>query len=123
MVHISGMQGYDFLAKPPGLVAGGIANETHQALSNVAAVMKAARNATMDDIVECQVLLADIKEFDAFNKVYGTFFPGPVKPARMASQGVLAGTGAVEIKCLGDVSQKAVPAAPRASSPRLPTAT
>ena len=55
VVHISGMQGFDFTAKPPGLVPGGIVNETRQTMQNIAAVMKAARNATMDDILECQV--------------------------------------------------------------------
>lgn len=125
IVHISGMQGYDFMAKPPALVKGGIVNETQQAMSNIQAVMKAARNATMDDVLECMVLLTDIGDFDAFNKVYATFFPGPVKPARVASQGVLVGPAAVEIKCTGDVSQYAVQAAvapPRAPWLRLPTA-
>ena len=104
IVHISGMQGFNFSAPKPARVTGGITPETKMTMSNIQTVMKAARNATMDDILECTVVLSDLKNFDAMNKVYATFF-GKVPPSRIAYQATLFGGAAVEIKCMGDVSQ------------------
>ena len=39
-------QGFDFTAKPPARVGGGITNETKQTMANIAEGMKAARGAT-----------------------------------------------------------------------------
>ena len=97
-------QGFDFTAKPPARVGGGITNETKQTMANIAEVMKAARGATMDDILECTVILSDIKDFDAMNNVYKLSY-GAVPPARVAYSAALMGGAAVEIKCSGDVSQ------------------
>ena len=74
-------------------------------MDNFAEIMAAARNATMSDIVECTVLLADLKDFDAFNKVYAAAFTDGVYPTRIASEGTLFGGAAVEVKCMADVSQ------------------
>ena len=98
------MQGFNFSAPKPARVTGGITPETKMTMSNIQTVMKAARNATMDDILECTVVLSDLKNFDAMNKVYATFF-GKVPPSRIAYQATLFGGAAVEIKCMGDVSQ------------------
>lgn len=71
-----------------------------------AQVMKAAKGATMDDIMECLVILADLKDFDAFNGEYKKAFPAPMAPpSRVAYEAKLIGTAAVEIKCIGDVSK------------------
>jgi len=61
------------------------------------------RSSTMDDLLECTVILNDLSDFAAMNKVYSTFFKPP-QPARVAFQGVLAGGAAVEIKCTGEVA-------------------
>ena len=68
-LKISGNQGFDFLAKPPGLVPGGITNQTKYAMSDIASIVKAA-NATMDDITSCTVWLSDIADFSKMNDVY-----------------------------------------------------
>jgi 2-iminobutanoate/2-iminopropanoate deaminase len=94
-IYLSGMLGTD----ADGIVAGGTAAETRQALSNVRAALEKS-GATMDDVVKCTVFLADIQEWAAMNEVYATFFPKN-KPARSAV-GVngLARGGRVEIECL-----------------------
>ena len=53
----------------------------------------------MQDVLKCTVHLADINEFDRYNKVYSTYFPG-VKPARTTVQSVLAEGLKVEIDCI-----------------------
>ena len=105
-IHLSGMQGFDFKASPPGLVGGGVYNQTQQTMANIAEVMNAARGASMSDLLACDVLLADIKkDFKEMNKAYEAAFTDGVYPARVAYQSTLAGGAAVEIKCTGDVSQ------------------
>lgn len=84
-LHISGMQGVDFLSTPVALVPGGIANQTKQTLSNIATVAKAA-GASMDDLLACTVLLADMADFKAMNAVYATFFTDGVPPSRVTFQ-------------------------------------
>ena len=78
-------------------------------MNNIKAIMKAAQNSTMDDLLECVVILADLKDFDAFNKLYATFFSSPhdLLPTRVAFQGTLFGGAAVEIKCTGEVASPA----------------
>ena len=100
-LKISGNQGFDFKAKPPGLVPGGISNQTKYTMMNIAAIAEAA-NATMDDITSCTVWLTNIADFEAMNDVYKTFFSKPY-PTRAAAGGYdLAGHGAlVEISCEG----------------------
>ena len=99
LLHVSGMQGFDMTASPPVLVAGGIANQTMQTLKNIEAVTKEA-GGSLDNIVECTVMLANASDFPAMNTVYSTFF-GAVKPTRAAAAMGVLGDGLVEIKCSG----------------------
>ena len=98
-LKISGNQGFDFNANPPGLVPGGISNQTLYALNNIREITRAAK-ASMDDITSCTVWLANIQDFEDMNSVYKTFFSQPY-PTRAAAGGyALAGKGAlVEISC------------------------
>jgi len=64
------------------LVEGGIENETHQIFSNMTSIL-AIKQATLEDIVKCTVMIADIAEWPTFNVIYSSYFPGP-KPARSA---------------------------------------
>jgi len=61
-------------------VAGGIAEQTKQVLTNLAAVLEAAGSG-LDRVVKTTVFLADMKEFPGMNEVYATFFSAP-PPAR-----------------------------------------
>ena len=64
------------------LVAGGIAEQTHQVLKNLRAVLKAA-GSDLDRAVKTTVFLKDMNDFGAMNDVYGRpeYF-GAMPPAR-----------------------------------------
>ena len=59
-----------------------VADQTEQALDNVAAVLEAA-GSSMADILKVTVYLDDIDDFDAMNDTYATFFDDE-PPARSA---------------------------------------
>ena len=99
ILFLSGAIGTDSTGR---VVAGGIGPETRQTLENIKATL--ARNGlTMENIVKCTAMLADIKEWPALNEVYRTYFPGP-KPARSAFAGTGLALGArVEIECIAAI--------------------
>jgi 2-iminobutanoate/2-iminopropanoate deaminase len=99
-INVSGELGID---PATGKLAGDdIQSQTRQSLTNIRNILAAA-GATMDDVVECEVLLADIAEFGAMNEVYGEFFSEPY-PARAAFQVAALPAGAkVEIKAVARV--------------------
>jgi 2-iminobutanoate/2-iminopropanoate deaminase len=77
------------------LVPGGIEGETRQALENIRDVLVRS-GSSMDRVVKCLVMMADMREWDRMNAVYATYFPNQ-KPARSAF-------GArVEIECTATV--------------------
>lgn len=80
------------------LVAGGIEAETRQIFMNMRALL-AASDAEISDIVKCTVMIAEIAEWPAFNRIYLTYFPDE-KPARSAfgANGLALGA-AVELEC------------------------
>ena len=59
-----------------------ITAQTRQSLENIRAVLRAA-GADLENVVKTTVLLADIKEFEAMNEVYGKYFTDTC-PARAA---------------------------------------
>jgi 2-iminobutanoate/2-iminopropanoate deaminase len=85
-----------------GLVRGGISAETRQAMDNIKDVLEKS-GSSMDRVVKCTAFLADMKEWDAMNAVYATYFPGH-KPARSAFGATGLALGArVEIECIATV--------------------
>src|SRR5512138_1072092 len=62
------------------LIHGTIEEETARVLENIKLILEAG-GATMADVVKAGVHLSDTADFEAFNKVYATYFPDP-KPAR-----------------------------------------
>lgn len=95
-LFVSGQAAVDF--KTSEFVLGTIEEETKRTLDNIKAIIEAA-GATMDDVVKCSAHLADINDFDRYNKVYSTYFTG-IKPARTTVQSVLAENLKVEIDCI-----------------------
>lgn len=84
------------------LVPGGVQAETRRALERVKALVE-SEGSTMERVVKCTVLLADIAEWDAMNEAYARFFPGR-KPARTAVGGIgIPRQGRVEIECVAGV--------------------
>ena len=96
MLYLSGQLGIDSAGH---LASGGIQGETRQALENIKRVL-AANGSSMDDVVKCTAMLADIKEWAAMNEVYVTYFPHHL-PARsaFATHGLELG-GRIELECM-----------------------
>ncbi len=85
-----------------GLAPGGIEAETRQTMMNIKDVLEKS-GSSMDRVVKCTVFLADMKEWDAMNGVYATFFPDH-KPARSAFGATgLALNARTEIECIARV--------------------
>jgi 2-iminobutanoate/2-iminopropanoate deaminase len=82
LVYCAGQLGLD--PQTGDLISGGIEPETHQALLNVSAVLKAA-SSSLDRIIKVTVFLADMNEFKQMNAVYGEFF-SDYPPARSTVQ-------------------------------------
>jgi len=59
-----------------------------------------AGGSSLDNVVKCTVLMTDLTEFQAINKVYAEFFKAPC-PARATFQvGALALGAKIEIECI-----------------------
>jgi reactive intermediate/imine deaminase len=87
------------------LIQGGIKNETKQTMDNIKSSL-ANHNLSMNDLVKCTVMLADIKEWPTFNQVYKDYFPKHF-PARSAfATNGLALNARVEVECIGAFSNQ-----------------
>ena len=72
--------------------------QTRQALRNVQSCLAAA-GCTLEDVVKVNAYLADLGDFDAYNKVYREFFSEPF-PARTTVQAGLPPGLLVEIEAV-----------------------
>jgi reactive intermediate/imine deaminase len=101
MIYASGQIGTD--PSTGALVPGGIKAETAQALKNIDAVFH-AQGSSLDHVVKCTAMLADISEWPAMNEVYVTFFPHHL-PARsaFATAGLVRGAR-IELECMATMS-------------------
>lgn len=63
-----------------GRMPEGVEAQTHQVLRNIRGILEAG-GASMDSVVKSTVHLADLADFEAFNKVYAEYFhePFPVR--------------------------------------------
>lgn len=75
-----------------------IQEETKRTMENIRMILS-QEEMGIEDIVKCNVHLADMSEFEAFNAVYRTYFPN-IKPARTTVQSVLMQGIKVEIDCV-----------------------
>ncbi len=82
MIFVAGQLGLD--ANSGEFVSKKIGDQTEQALKNLEAILKQA-GAEMKHVVKTTVLLSDMENFGAMNKVYARFFPQQ-PPARAAFQ-------------------------------------
>jgi len=84
------------------LVPGGIEAETRQTMENIKDVLLKS-GSSMERVVKCTVMLADMREWDRMNVIYATYFPKN-KPARSAlgANGLALGAR-VEIECWATV--------------------
>lgn len=102
MLYLSGQLGTDSSGR---LVPGGIGPETAQALDNIRGVLEAG-GSSMDRVVKCTAMLADIREWGAMNQEYVRHFPSR-RPARsaFATAGLALG-GRVELECLAVAGER-----------------
>ena len=86
------------------LVEGGIGPETKQAMESIKKILE-ANGSSMDNVIKCTCMLADISEWAAMNEVYRTYFPNN-KPARSAlgASGLALGAR-VEIECMAYINK------------------
>ena len=99
LIFLAGQIGTDASASG-AVVSGGIVAETKQTLENIKQTL-AAVGSSMDHVVKCTVFMADMKEWDAMNAVYRTYFTAPNYPARSAfGANGLALNAKVEIECI-----------------------
>lgn len=85
-----------------GLVSGGIIPETKQIMENIKRILE-QNDSSMDNVIKCTCMLADISELTAMNSEYVKYFPTH-KPARSAfgTSGLTRGAR-VEIECMAYV--------------------
>ena len=96
LLYLSGQIGTDSTGH---LVAGGVEPETRRALENIRDVLSRS-GSSLDRVVKCTVMMADMREWPAMNAVYATFFVTH-KPARSAFGTTGLALGArVEIECI-----------------------
>ena len=83
MIYTSGATGRDALGKVPDDIRG----QTRNTLERLGAVLIAAGSA-FEHVVKATVYLTDVKEFEAMNEVFSSFFP--VDPPARTTVGVAA---------------------------------
>ncbi|MEA5467246.1 RidA family protein [Spirulina sp. 06S082] len=82
---------------------GDIAQQTHQVLKNIDAILQAAE-ASLENVVKTSIFLTNLDDFATMNRVYGEYFNEETAPARATVEvsrlpkGVL-----VEIECIAIV--------------------
>ena len=102
MLYLSGQIGTRIENGAPVLVPGGIDAEARQTMENIKAILERS-GSSMDRVVKCMVMLADMSEWPRLNEIYASYFPGP-KPARSAWGAAGLALGArVEITCFATV--------------------
>lgn len=80
-------------------VSENVAEQTHQVLINLRAVLEAA-GSNLNNVVKTTVFLADMNDFAAMNEIYAEFFSDN-KPARATVQAArLPRDARVEIDCI-----------------------
>lgn len=100
LVYTAGQLGID--PQTGRLVEGGVQAQTHQALTNLRAVLQAA-GIDLGNVVKTTVFMQDMGDFKAMNQVYAEFFPQQ-PPARSAVQvAALPLNGLVEIEAVAAI--------------------
>lgn len=82
-----------------GILRYDVAAQTRQVLENLIAVL-AEVNCDLRDVVDVTVFLAQMQDFEDYNRVYGEFFNFERLPARTTVQALPPGRNFVEIKAV-----------------------
>ena len=101
MLYLSGQIGTDSTGR---LVPGGLEAEARQTMENIKDVL-ARVGSSMDRVVKCTAMMADMAEWPAMNAIYATYFPRNY-PARSAFGATALALGArVEVECVAVVGE------------------
>jgi 2-iminobutanoate/2-iminopropanoate deaminase len=101
-VYLSGAIGIT----PDGKLADGLEAQARLAMDNLGAALKSA-GLGWGDVAKCTVMLDDMKDWPAFNKVYVTYFSDGKYPARSAfgADGLALGA-LLEVECIAFAVQR-----------------
>ena len=86
MIFTAGQVAWDETGEVTGI--GDVATQTRQTLKNVVAVLHEG-GASVDDVIKCNVYLADIRDFEIMNAEFAKVFPTD-PPARTTVEARLA---------------------------------
>ena len=101
MIFTAGQVAWDETGEVIGI--GDVAAQTRQTLKNVVSVLHEG-GATVDDVIKCNVYLADIRDFNVMNAEFAKVFPND-PPARTTVEARLAeATMLVEIEAVAWVA-------------------
>lgn len=78
-VYVSGQIALDATGQLVG--EGDVAQQTHQVMRNLQAVLEAA-NLTLRNVVKCSIFVKDLGNFGLINEIYGNYFEADYAPAR-----------------------------------------
>lgn len=95
------------------LVAGGIKEQAEQCFKNIKAIVDSIDH-VMSDIVRITVFVKDIKDVDAVNEVYKTFFPTYVPSRTTVAVAALPMDALVQVEALVSHGEGTIPNAPQA---------
>ena len=103
ILYLSGQLGA--LPGEMNVVPGGLEAETRQMFTNIGNTLK-ARGLGFDDVFKCTVMLADMADWPAFNRLYVTYF----KPGRLPSRSAMGVNGLavgarVEMECWANAAR------------------
>jgi len=82
-VYTSGQIAID--PKTGSLIQGSIADETHQVMRNMQAVLEAA-GLGFEQVLKSTIFITNMDDFGAINEVYGSYFDSVTAPARETVQ-------------------------------------
>ena len=88
--------------KTGALVDGGIVDQTHRTMKNLRAVIEAA-GASMESTIQVVIYLTDMKDFDAMNEVYATYFDERYPARATVGIAALAKGALVEMQAIAAV--------------------
>jgi len=96
ILYLSGVIG----TREDGTLPPGIDAQSRQVMDNIGGALRRA-GLTFDDVFKCTVMIEDMKDWAAFNRVYVTYFKDGRLPARSAfgTDGLALGA-LVEVECL-----------------------
>ena len=95
------------------LVAGGVKEQAEQCFKNIEAILDSIDH-VMSDVVRITVFVKDIKDVDAVDEVYKTFFPTYVPSRTTVAVAALPMDALVQIEALVSNGEGTIPNAPQA---------